>query len=46
MSDSSYPPGMTERDWAHVNGEGDDTDELDPSEDDTSPFRGHYEGED
>jgi hypothetical protein len=37
---------MTERDWAHVNGEeGAEDDTIDPSEDDTSPFRGHYREE-
>jgi hypothetical protein len=51
MSDN-YPPGMTERDWAHVNGEGESPDgddeggAIDPSEDDTSPFRGHYNNDD
>ena len=37
----NYPQGMTERDWAHVNGE-DEQEEIDPSEDDTSPHRGNY----
>ena len=39
---NNFPPGMSERDWAHVNGEDDQEDELDPSEDDTSPHRGNY----
>jgi hypothetical protein len=42
----NFPEGMTERDWAYVNGEGAEDDTIDPSEDDTSPFRGHYREED
>lgn len=33
MPYGNYPPGMSERDWAHVNGE-EEEEEYDPSEDD------------
>jgi hypothetical protein len=44
----NFPEGMTERDWAYVNGDHiyDEDEPIDPSEDDTSPFRGHYNNDD